>query len=295
MWADTEESRSDFILAGAVAIFGPLLYFFVIQVFPVRRLGLVGALVEAILIFAIAGLVPLLLARYREQGAAAFGLDVPVREGISAGLLVAAPAVAVGLLALFRRFGAEPLLLVGELRLILAGPAAALVLLVQLAAIFVGALLLYTFLTAKARHGFARNEIPQLEALRTFGMGAAGVGVVLGLLVAAQGRIALSQLFLEGVALVVIVLLTDRLVASGATTTRATVLAPAIVALIVRVELFGPTGFLFTLRQAVLGAGLVVVLVILLETRRYAWAAVPILAAVLLYPSGLRPFLRLVG
>lgn len=293
MWADTEEERSDFILAAATAVFGPLFYIFVIQILPLGRLGMLGALLDAVLIFAVAGLVPLLLARYRGQGAEAFGLDVETRDGIRAGLLLAAPVVAVGLLALFAQLGARPLIFVGVLGGVIAGPFEALITVVRVAALFFGGLLLYTFLTVKARNGFARNEIRQLEALRTFGMGAAGAGAVIGLIVVATGAVSFGRMLLTVAGLVVVVLLTDRLVTPGAETSRATILAPAIIALLVGVRLFAARGFFVSLWEALLGAGLVIVLAVLIETRRYAWAVLPVLLAVAIYPSALGPFVRL--
>jgi hypothetical protein len=293
-WIDTEEARSDFILAAAVVIFGPLLYFFTIQILPFLRTGVLGGLLGAAFLFAISGLVPLLLSRYRDEGAAAFGIDTDASAGVRAGILIALPAVALGLVELFARHGTDPWILAGELRQVLLGPFEALIVLVGLAAIFLGGLLLYTFLPTKAYHGFAQNEIPQLEALRTFGLGAAGASVVIGLFVAIGGRVTLTRALIDALALAVMVLLADRLVTPGAMTSRAAVLGPAIIALIVRIELFGPRGFFASLRQALLAAGVVIVIAVLVRTGRYAWAALPILLAIALYPSPLSPFPYLV-
>lgn len=291
MYADVEEARSDFVLAAAMAIFGPLIYFFLVRLLPLGGLGALAGFVHAALVFAVMGLVPFLLARYRGEGAIAFGLDGPSREGIIAGVVVALPVVALGILILWSQYGARPSILLGIIPNALGGPVETLVSLVGLTALFAGALLLYTFLAAKARNAFAQNEIRQLEGLRTFGLAAAGLAVIIGLLVAAQGRIGLTRLLVDPLVLGAMVLLTDRLLQPNAITTRATVLAPAIVALVVQVELFGGQ-FLLTLRHALLGAGLVIVMTMLIETKRYAWAVVPVLLAVTLYPSPLRPFIR---
>lgn len=291
MYADVEETRSDFILAAAMAVFGPLIYLFVVRLLPLRGLAGFEGLVHAALVFAVIGLVPLLLARYRGEGAAAFGLAGDPGPGIAAGSAIAAPAVLLGIFGLWSQYGARPSILLGIIPNALGGPVETLVAVAGLAALLVGTVLLYTFLATKARHAFARNEIRQLEALRTFGMSAAGGALVIGVLVLAQGRVGLTRLFIDPLVLVAMILLTDRLVEPNAMTTRATMAAPAIIALVVQLELFGGA-FLVTLRHALLGAGVVVVVTALVETRRYAWAVVPIIAALTLYPSGLRPFVR---
>ncbi len=293
MWESPEEARSDFILAAATAVFGPLLYFFLVGLLRLGRLGLVGDALRAVIVFAIAGLVPLLLARYRRQGAAAFGLDIPVRDGVVGGLLVAAPAVGLGIAVGWASPGATVgSSLLGVLGHISASPLGLLVYLLGRLAFLVGALLLYTFLTAKARDAFRGTEIGQVEALRTFGMTAAAGALIVGLPIALFTEATLLRSALDPLALAAMVLLTDRLLDPAATTTRATVLAPVIVAAIVSLELFGGQ-VLASLRDAVLAAGLVLVLAVLVETRRYAWATLPVLVAVTLYPSALAPFVRL--
>lgn len=291
MYADVEEARSDFILAAAMAVFGPLIYLFVVRILPLRGLGAFEGLVHAALVFAVIGLVPLLLARYRGEGAVAFGLAGEPGPGVAAGAAIAAPAVLLGIFVLFSQYGARPSILLGVIPNAFGGPVETLVSIAGLVALLLGSLLLYTFLATKARHAFARNEIRQLEALRTFGMGAAGGALVIGVLVLAQGRIGVGRLFVDPLVLAAMVLLTDRLIEPDAMTTRATMLAPAIVALVVQIDLFGGA-FLVTLRQALLGTGVVLVITALVETRRYAWAVVPILAALTIYPSALRPFVR---
>lgn len=293
MWESPEEARSDFILAAATAVFGPLLYFFAVSVLPLGQLRLVGDAVRVGIVFAISGVVPVLLARYRGQGAAAFGLNTPVRDGITAGLVVAAPLVGLGIAVQWADpASSAPSALLGVLGHLPRSPLDLLVWLLLHIALFTGALLLYAFLAAKAREAFRGTEIGQVEALRTFGMVAAAAGFVVGLPIAAFTDVTLLRATLGPLALAVAVLLADRFVVPGAMTTRATVLAPAIVAAIIRLELFGGR-FLLTLRQAVLAGGLVLVLAVLIETRRYAWAIVPILLAVTLYPSSISPFVRL--
>lgn len=286
MWTDPEEARSDFILAAAAALFGPLLLTFLQNLLQPLFLGTPGNLFSLALFFAYTGLVPLLLARYRGQGIEAFGLD-DGREGIVPGLLMALPIVAVAIGLGLALSGSVVDAVLGTLSGLLAGPATFLTTLLRAVVFSVSVVLLYTFLTTKARHAFARNEVQQVEMLRTFGIGAAGAGFLAGLLLLVRGG-SLLRILLEALTLVAVVLVADRFVAANGRTTRATVLAPAIVALIVKVRLFGGD-FVFSLRGALLSAGLVIVVAVVLETRRYAWAALPVLVATVLWPTPLVP------
>ncbi|MDQ4129917.1 MAG: hypothetical protein M3133_02820, partial [Actinomycetota bacterium] len=233
MWEHPEEARSDFILAAAAAILGPLLLRLLAPfgLEAVGSWGLIGGAVFGVLVFAFTGLVPLLLARYRRGGLAAFGLDAP-RNAMSAGVLVAVPLVAVGAVEWWAVTGSLPWALAG----VFAGPPPRVF--IALAA-FVGSVLLFTFLTVKARDGFARTELAQLQVLRTSGLAASGAALVVGLLLLPIGRVTLVETFLDPLALVAVVLLADRLVQPRVTTSRATILGPAIVALLLQVELFG--------------------------------------------------------
>ncbi|MBW3576345.1 MAG: hypothetical protein KY462_01120 [Actinobacteria bacterium] len=296
MWTNPEEARSDFVLAAATALFAPLVFLLIRGVLPFLTTGLLGLAVNVALVFAAYGLVPLLLARYRGDGASAFGLDGP-RRGTAPGLLLAVPIVFVGVVYQWSQptavLDGQPvrdqwLALLGNLAVLPGGATASVLTLLGFVAAFAGAVLLYTFLAVKARDGFAQNDIGQLQALRTFGMGAAIGALVVGMLGTLAGRVSIARALLDAGALMAVVLIADRLVQPGARTTRATVLAPAIVALIIGIELFSGN-FLTTLRVALLGAGTVIVAAVLVETRRYAWAVVPLFAALILYPTGLRP------
>lgn len=286
MWTDPEEARSDFILAAAVTLFGPLIVSVLQSVMPRLFLGTFGNLLSLALFFAYTGLVPLLLARYRDQGIEAFGLDTG-REGIGPGVLIALPIVVLAIVLQLALSGNVLDAVLGTLAGVLGGPVNALLTLLRAVVVAAAVLLLYTFLTTKARDGFARNEVPQLEMLRTFGMAAAAGGFLVGLLLLVRGG-SLLRVALDAGTLAVVVLVADRFVDAAGRTTRATILAPAIVALIIKVELFGGN-LLLSLRGALLGAGLAIVAAVLLETRRYAWAAVPVLVATVLWPTPLIP------
>jgi hypothetical protein len=154
----------------------------------------------------------------------------------------------------------------------------------------VGTMYLFGLLVVRARDGFRATDMPLLEALRTYGLGALAIGTVLGLLLSLAGSGPPTwAVLLDSAAMASVILLTDRMVASNDRTTRATVLGPAIVAIVAYVFALG--GGLFSANLAVslyrgaMAAAVAVVLTALLETRRAAWAAVPLVAATVWAPT----------
>lgn len=290
MWTDPDEARSDFVLAAATALFGPFLAQFILRLPVLGSSGPLGRLVGIALLFAITGLVPLLLARHRGAGIAAFGLDGG-REGIRLGFLLALPVAALGVVVAWT--SGVPILqaLTGILALFFGSPFGPLDVvfgLLQVIVIFGGMLLLYTFLGVKAREGFGRTEVSHVEALRTYGLAAAGGALLVGFLVAIGREFTLSRVLLSSAALAAVVLIADRVVDSRGQTTRLAVLAPAIVALVLAWNIFSGE-FLTSLRHGLLAAGTIIVVTVLVDGRRYAWAAVPLFAALTIYPVELRP------
>lgn len=303
MWLSVEDARSDFILAAAALVFGTLVFEFVfaLPVYPRGTLSLWLTPVWVVLLM----IVPArFLAGYREQDLEAFGLGSD-RSGLAEGLLLVAPLVAVGYIRGFSNGNVLGALL-GRLRSIAAASAGLaevdllrLVLgIVLLAVAGVGTMLLFGLLVARARDGFRATDMPLLEALRTYGLGAVAIGTVLGLLLSLGGDGAPSwAVLLEGLAMVAVILLADRLVATGDRTSRMTILAPAIV---VAVAFLLNRGDLSqNLYQGAMAASVAVVLAVVLETRRAAWAAVPLVAATVWAPTcatlPVAPFISLGG
>lgn len=278
MWMTQDDARSDFILAAAP----PLLRDIVVDVLE-RALGGITrtGVVAIVLAFTFTGLAPLLLARHRRQGLAAFGLD----EG-RAGLGAAAPmlAVFVGASLLYSlRDGASVFSgLLGQLAVVTANPVVGgslslfqrVEVLVLIAVQAIGTLLLLTFLTTRARHAFREVDMSRTEAVRTYGMASAAAVLLMGLLITLGGTDPVFAI-VPGVGLGVLVLLLDRLVQAGATSSRWAMLAPGLVLVFLEVGLFGlllnPVRGIFD-GGFVLGLGVLVAVAV--ETRRHAWAAV---------------------
>lgn len=295
MWLNPEEARSDFILAASALVFGTLVVQFLVRLpfYPTGSFSLWLTPIWVVLLM----IVPVrFLGSYRDQGTEAWGL-VGDRPGLGDGLLLAAPLVAAGYV---RGFSGGNVLgaLLGRLRGFAATGAGmvqvdlpTLVLgILVLGAAGVGVMLLFGMLVVRARDGFRTVDMPLLEALRTYGLGAVAIGTVLGLLLSLAGAGAPTwAVLLDGGAMVAVILLTDRLVANGDRTSRATILGPAIVAIVAFI--FSMGGGLFSenlalsLYRGAMAGAVAIVLAVLLETRRSAWAAVPLVAATIWAPT----------
>ncbi|MBW3664535.1 MAG: hypothetical protein KY469_15650 [Actinobacteria bacterium] len=283
----SEDARSDFVLAAAVFLLGGLVSEFVARLpgYPDGTLALALAIGW---VFALSGLVPLLLARYRAHGIGAFGLSGD-RSGVSFGVLIALPVAVVGILTRWTNGTSLTDAALGDLIVVL-DPADLPTLVLGIGFIvasFLGMLLLYPFLTVRARDGFARNVLPLVEALRTFGMGAAAASLVFGLLNAIRPGYRPGGVLWTVGGLAVAVLLTDRAVVGGMETTRATIVAPMIIAAAAQFlafgGIFGNRDLLQSLYQASLAAGTAVIIATLIETRARAWAVVPVALALAIY------------
>lgn len=303
MYISSEDARSDFILAGAATLVGPLLVNLIAAIPGYPGGGDLGLALQLVWVLLVTAFVPWWLVRYRGLGLGGYGYPED-RTGLRTGLLVAAPVVVVGMLRTLGRGASLATMPLGRLwvgsPVVGDGPSAAqlslslLFVLAEVAVIFVGVTMLFPFLTVRARDGFRPTEIPLVEGLRTFGMGAVGVSLVLGLMYAFVPSVDLVAILLSVGGLAAVVLLADRLVTRSMRTTRATILAPAILTILMHVigQRGGLLGALFT---GVLAAGTVVVIATLVETRRHAWAVLPLALALVVYPTCLLPRLPFVA
>lgn len=312
MFMNADDARSDFVLAAATTLFGGVVASLIVALPVYPRQGVLAEVLGLAWLFVLTGLVPFLLVRYRDMGLDGFGLD-PDRGGLAPGFLLALPVVLLGVartVGLGESRGIDGILdgpavpltraLLGRLSGGAFGdptvgpePSAADAMVdfvfrsASVVLLWVGIVLLFTFLTTRARDGFRRTELPLVEGLRTFGMAAAGLALLFGLLSAVRPGVTLVTSLLNVGALVALVLLSDRYVTKRMSTSRATLLAPAVVALLVHVV--GGGDLLFNLYAGVMAAGAAIVLAALVETRTHAWAVVPVGAAMALYPTCLSP------
>lgn len=298
MWMSTEDARSDVILAGATAVFGTAVLNLVARLPFYPRDGIAGDLLRLVWLFALTGLVPYLLTRYRKLGPESYGFETG-RAGWSQGLLLAVPIVIAGVLRGLPVRGSVMHALLGRLSPRTAGDptivdpggaganllADGVIAVALVALLAVGALLLYGFLTVRGRDAFAQRDLSATEAIRTFGLIAVGSALVFGLLEAIGPTLSVVGVLINVAALLALVLLGDRLVPHGAGTVRAAVLTPVIVAFLAHVLLLFRDDLLFALYSASLAAGMVVVLASIIEGRAYAWAIVAPIVATAIYPT----------
>jgi hypothetical protein len=146
VYLDSDDAKTDVILAGAAAALGGAARGIVAQLPGYPRQGMVAVALELAWVFAITGLVPLLLARHRGDRARAFGLTRPAR-GLGFGVVVALPVLA-GALALGLIIGVSPgRWILG--RLAATGGATLGLAVVQVVVLTLGAALLVTFLASR--------------------------------------------------------------------------------------------------------------------------------------------------
>lgn len=303
MWMSTEDARSDVILAGATAVFGVSLIAFLRQLPGYPDRGFLGIALQLFWVFALTGLVPWLLTRYRKLGPESYGLETG-REGLSAGLLLALPVVVAGVLrgiplqgsllrAVLGRFstfvpGGDPTVSessVGAANVVLDGLIALALVLILVA----GTLLLFPFLTVRGRDAFAPQEVSATETIRTFGMGAAAAALVFGLLRSISSDLSALGVLVNVLALAALVLLGDRLVPAKVTTARAAILTPVVIAFLAHLLPSLRGDLLFGLYSGALAAGIVAVVASVIEGRAYAWAIVAPVIAMAVYPTCLTP------
>ncbi|MTV26486.1 hypothetical protein FTX61_13845 [Nitriliruptoraceae bacterium ZYF776] len=312
MYVSAEDARSDVILAGAAAIFGPLLLTLVDGTPGLPRAGAPRVALDLAFAFAITGLVPLLLARYRRDLPGAFLLG-PVRGAqrpraqVTTGLVLALPIAVLGIvrgLAVVGELGpaalgrisaaALPAPVVGRTTFDVVG---ALLAVATVVVLTLGALLLIGFVTVRGRDAFRQDDRSSTELLRTVGMGAAGLGLVLGL-VRSIGSGSPLLAVLNALTLAAVVLLVDRQVPRGATVPRAAVLTPAVLVVLLHVFAAGGLlggGLVRGLQTGALAGGIALALAILAEHRRSMLVAVPALVALAWWPSCLSPVPILAG
>lgn len=294
-----DDARSDFVLAAAGAFLLPLVASLIASIPFYPDGGSWFALgLDLLWLASFTMLVPWVIARHREQGAAAFDLTGK-QDAIRRGTIIALPIVLFGTLRAYSQLG-SPSAALGLYALPLGGdPTIGEFDLFEFVArilgrtvVIVGSVVFAGFLINRARDAFAEVDIPVVEALRTFGMGAAAASLLMGLLLLLRQSIGLTLWLGSTAVLVLLVLLADRLVYANMSTTRAAILAPGIVTVVLHVFSFGGL-FRGDLAAALwfssLGFGLMVVAACLAGTRATKLAWVMPVAATGLWPTCLSP------
>lgn len=306
VYLSPDDAKTDVILAAVAAVLGVSLRAYVVSLPLYPRTGLAGAFLELLWIVALTALVPILLARYRQDGPAAFGLaGSGTGRAWGWGLLLAVPAVLVGIIVrlIVNAGGLGAGGGLGAPLGRLAGPVATgdLIALafvsLQVLLFSMGALILAGFLAVRSREAFPRSpEVPLAQLVRTIGSASVGVAVVGGLL-RALGGASLTVALVNALGLAAILLLVDRRIPAGLRVPRTAVLAPVVVVVIGNIL---NTGGLFRgdllagLTFGALAAGVTLAIASFAQTRDGVAIAIPLVFAVHLWPTCLSP-LVLVG
>ncbi len=274
-----DEARSDVALTVAMLVFGPLL------LGGLRGgSGTLNVLLDIAVVLALTALVPLLLARSRagrggggtvlrtlaldgSPSAAALGLPLAVPVAV-AGFVAMLTAGATPATALLGRLSGDPLQYV------------------QFVALTAGSSVLIVFLVLRGAEAFPRSPEWSLRRLvRTVGMGAAALALIAGLLRVPVGANP-TRVVVNAAALAVLVLIADRTLVARETVPRLALLLPAGLTLYLHISTFGVS---VGLQAGALAAGTTVVVGAAALGARGAWAALPLMLAVHVWPTCLSP------
>lgn len=276
MYTSTEDARSDLFLSGAVFVFGGIIVQVVLNIIPLHRVPVLGELLVILLPLVTTVLVPFLLIRYRREPWAMYGLAGVSPRALAYGLALGLPLVAAyvltAIVAGLPPTAGVPLAGIGGL--------AGLDLLRRLSQ-WLGFVLLAAYGTVKARDAFPGTPQRLREgATQVARILAAVVAVAGGLLLlagAVRGQLTVRDLLVVLQAAAVIgtaAFLVARLQGS-ATTTRPVLVTPAVLLGLAAFRLgFDAVAFVTSVYLAAVFALLGLVVGILQETRRTAWAAV---------------------
>lgn len=296
MVLDSDDAKTDIVLAGAAAVFGGSVRGFVSQIPGYPRSGIGALMVELGWLIAITALVPVLLSRHRGDRWAAFGLTRPV-TGLTTGWLVAAPiaaaAAVVGLVGPASDLGTRAWWwgrLAGAVT-VGTSPTARIATVLQLVVLIAGATLLVTFL---AKRGASLDRSPSwtpVRLARTFAVPATVVAAIAGLTRVVLGWPLLPVIAQVG-ALTAVLFIVERRVRVASPVRRATVLAPAVVVAVL--HLFAAGGLfrgdlLAAIHSGGLAVGMTVTIVLLATSRIGAWAVLPVMLVVHWWPMCLSP------
>lgn len=288
MYTSTEDARSDLFLSGAVFVIGPAVFDILRSLLPVDRIPGVTVLLILLIPVATTALVPYLLMRYRGESFGQYGYGAGLPPNFGVGLLLALPLVAASVLTALIVSG-DPVAGIGLVALVNGEP---LVLLARLLT-WVGLGFLAVYTTVKARDAF-RSDYRTVRD-ETIGLGrilavVAAVAISIALLFTAPGSgglgrgaqvFALLGLLPLGVAASVALVL--WLIRGPSATSRATMLTPVVIMALGPLQLsFNLQALALTVRQAVVYAGIGLVIAALQESRRSAVATLGLTLAIAL-------------
>lgn len=297
MYTSPDEARSDLFLAGAVYVLGPLVVSLLLRVIPLTAVPVLGTVLIVVVPFVLTGLVPLLLIRYRKEPWSAYGLGAGPNATLGFGVLLAVPIVVASILAgAAVVLGTDATLSLPAVVPVLAVGPGTVVLLLARVADWLGLALLAVFTTVKARDAFRADHLTVRDGMwdvgRWFALGSliATTLLVLALLLNAppQALLADARLYLMPLGVGAAAMLAYRSLPGSTNTTRATLLAPAVLlALGPFLISFQAILFLEGLWQAALLGVIGLIIAVLQEARGSGLGAFGLALAIALLAGGL--------
>jgi hypothetical protein len=274
MYTSTEDARSDLMLAGAVFLFGGIIFQIVLRIIPLGQVPVLGELLLIAQPVITTALVPFLLIRYRQEPWSMYGLGGGV-QGLAPGVALALPIVAATLIVPVV-LGASPL---AALPVTVTGGSEAVALVARLLQ-FASLAFFAIYGTVKARDAF-RGEY------KTVRDGALEVLRILGIVVAAGAALTLltvlGQIDVRGLLAFLLpaagvggtVWLMWRSLSGPSSTVRPVLVAPTVIFGLAafRIQL-QPGALAETVYQAGLLACVGLVVGLLSEQRRSGWPAI---------------------
>lgn len=310
MAIDSDDARTDMILAGAAAAFGGTLRNLATQVPGYPRAGLAAVVVELAWLIAVTALVPLLLARYRGDNLTPFGFHRPI-QGLPAGFVLALPVVALAAVVGITerpRLPATSLLVApsggwtagqpgwwwGRLAPLASSnpdPVTVVAVIMQLVVLVAGTSVLIAFVAERGSHLSRSPHWSPVRLVRTVGMGALAAATLGGLVRIAMGR-SLVVVVAHLITVTIMLAIVDRQVRVAPPMRRTEVLAPVIVVTALHVLAAGGlfrANFLATIHAAGLAGAVTVAAIVITRAGRQRWAIVPVMLAVYWWPLCLSP------
>jgi hypothetical protein len=300
VYISPDDAKSDVILAAATALFGGLIRALVAQLPLYPRSGVLAVVLDLVWILALTAVVPWLLSRYRGDGLAAFGLDGD-RSAIAGGIPLALPVIAAQVTLVILLGGSLVQAVGGRIGGVLSaggalqagGPTFLILQGARFVVLSLGAILLVSFLATRSREAFPRSpEMSLTEQVRTFGMGAAALSFLVGLLGSLGSIRAFLAMLVTVAALVAVLLLADRRIPARVSVPRATLIAPAVIVLLTHIFAAGGLlggGLINGIYPGALAAGMTIAVSALVQVRAVAWSIVPLLLAAHWWQSSLSP------
>lgn len=279
MYTSTEDARSDLFLSGAVFLFGGVILRVLLNIVPLGRIPGVAPLLQILLPLVTTLLVPYLLIRYRGESWSLYGLQPVSAPALGYGALVGLP-VAVAFVLAGVLSGLPP---TATVPLAGVGGQAAVELLARVTQ-WLGYVGLAVYGTVKARDAFRGQHRTLREGAQHIGrilaLAVVVAGVLLLLAMAARGGLTADPLAAVGVVLPALgvagaaAVVLARLQGSATTTLPTLVTPTVLLGLAAFVLVFDPVGFVNGVYQAGLFAALGLIVGVLMESRRSAWAAI---------------------